>query len=84
MDPVLKVKAEMHGPKNVLKLRNNLSYSRTRKETDSTAREVDVTGTYSCELVRNHELLHPATRQMSTLSESQIFSCRLAEFLFSE
>lgn len=47
MDSVLKVKAEKHGPKNVLKLGNYFRYSRTRKETDSTVREVDVTGTYS-------------------------------------
>lgn len=47
MDPVLKVKAEKHGTKNVLKLGNDLSYSPTRKETNSALREVDVTGTYS-------------------------------------
>jgi len=47
MDPVLKVTAEKHGPKNVLKMGNNLSHSYTSKETDFAVREVDVTGTYS-------------------------------------
>jgi len=47
MDLVLKEKAERHGPKNVLRLGNNLSRFCTRKEPDSAVREVDVTGTYS-------------------------------------
>lgn len=38
----------------------------------------------ACKLVRNHDILHPTTRQMSTFSEAQNFSCRLDELLFSE
>jgi len=76
MDPVLKVKAEKHGTKNVLKLGNDLSYSRTVQEKKQTLLFVKLTSLVhiACKLVRNEDLLHPTTRQMSKLSESQNFS----------
>jgi hypothetical protein len=47
MVSVLKGTAERHGPKNVLKLGNNLNHSSTSKETDFVVCEVDVIDKYS-------------------------------------